>query len=104
MENEFVSIPLCQFLVGQKLHIKFSIPRDFEVYCPAQFIKLERGRVVVKCLDGWTPNWYGSHSLEKKYPDRIATVLAKKCYLWGKNDKDHWDRCHWFNDTKTIAE
>ena len=95
------SLPLNQFKPGQKLTIKFSIGTGFYVNCPAEFIELIRGLVKVKCLGGWEPTWYRPYDLEEKYPNRIAIVKAKSCYVWGKGEGDRWERCHWFKDTKT---
>jgi len=103
-EVTLTNIPLNQFKPGQKLMIKFPIGRGFYVHCPSEFIELVRGLVKVKCLNGWEPTWFDWKRLEDKYPNRIATVRAKNCYVWGKGEGDKWERCHWFKDTKTSCD
>lgn len=103
-EITLTNLPLCQFKTGQRLMVKFGIGNDFYIHCPAEFITLERGRVKVKLLDGWSPTWYDRWKLEAKYPNRVAVLLAKNCYVWGADDRREWPRCHWFIDTKTPAK
>ncbi len=97
------NLPLCEFKIGQPLMIKFSIGNDHYAYWPVEFMAIEKGLVKVKCLPtGGTPDWYGD--VEEKYPNLIATVRAKSCYLWGKGAGDYWERCHWFKNTKSPVE
>ena len=104
-DNECTPLPLSQFKPGQKLHIRFMICGDRYAYCPVEFVAIVKGRVKVKCLDGWTPDWYDSHQLEARYPGRLATVYAKNCYVFGRapTSKDGWPVCHWFKNIKEPA-
>ena len=97
-------LPLCQFKEGQRLGIKFIISAGRYGLCPAEFICLESHFVKVKCLDGWEPDYYSKFNLENKYPNRIARVMAKNCFLWGKGSTDTYDRCFWFDNRRTPAK
>lgn len=103
-QDELVAIPLKEFQPGRRLHFKFRIPSEHEVHCPAEFVAIVRGRVRVKCLDGWTPDWYSSWKLEQRWPGRIATVAAKNCYLFGKEKGTSDAYCHWFENTRDPVQ
>ena len=64
---------------------KYSI----HYYC--KFNRIENGCIVGNALS-CQPHW-GMHSTDK---GKEVKARISKCYLFGKDEKDEWARCHWF--------
>jgi hypothetical protein len=97
--------PLNQFVAGQVLCFRFKVARDNSGLARAEFIKIERGFVHVKCTGVIEPDWFGLEGLESRYPDLIFCLRPTSCFLWGTDEHDvplgRFPFCHWFKDLTT---
>lgn len=73
--------------VGDTLYSRRS--GDFAYTYLCEFISYKRGVITAKVLRVEQP-WL------KTEIGKIITAKPCKCYLWGKDEKDAWERCHWF--------
>lgn len=63
----------------------------YSIIFECSFISYERGVVKAKALKSdrqtsWNDNWL---------INEVITTRASKCFLWGKDRDDKWERCHW---------
>lgn len=96
-----VAIPLKDFKPGQKLAFKFALGGGHYLFSGAEFIKVDRGVVVIKPVGPYEPDWV--RGLESVFPDGTARVRPSSCFLWGPENINglRHNFCHWFKDTKT---
>lgn len=98
-------VPLRQFKPGQKLCAKISAgTQGFCVNLNAEFVRIERGLIVIKYLPGWTPTWFDEYTMARRYPDGTIRVRYTSCYLWGSGRGDLHPRCHFFRTMDDPVE
>ena len=85
---------------GDTIYIKKMIVSGHQVTLLCEFIKIERGLIIAKILDG-EPEWAIFRDLAK---GTIIKSFKKNTFLWGSDKDDKWDRCHWYNKEKKIYE
>lgn len=65
-------------------------------YC--KFVGYRRGCVSGKVLQA-IPN-PGNHEY---IIGKTITARLRKCYLYGKDGDDKWERCHWFGSSGVVS-
>ena len=69
-----------------------KIVSGYQVFYECSFIKFEKGIVTTKYLNV-EHNWVR----KTQYENHIITAKPTSCFLWGRDDKDSYQKCHWFN-------
>jgi len=84
--------PLCEFKDGDTLYVT-KTDGGYPVDLLCAFRGINRGAVIVDVLQFW-PGYRWA------WKGKRTSTVARKCYLWGKDEEDDQPRCHWFKNLK----
>ena len=92
---EHLTLRLCP--VGHGLYVRKNV-RDYSYHYLAGFVGIDRGLVTVRLEKLIHPEW-----ASRDFKPVTVRVRAVNCYLWGRDERDTHDRCHWFKSLDSEA-